>query len=553
MKRQRAFGATELLIATSLLAFGVATACGGGGDNSSSSGGAGAGGAAGSNTGGQGQGGGSSGKSGSGGQGGKGGMTSASAGANEAGAGTETPDGGPATGGDSGAGGQPDDETPVNTSLARLGYPAVKFPPENPDAAAKDMLGKILFWDEQVGSDNTMACGTCHRTGTGGGSDPRALTTRSAGDDGILGTDDDVHGSQGIKYCTSGDNPTVAYAVAPDGNPNKVFGLNHQVTPRKAPSYLDAMAAPNIFWDGRALSQFVDPNPAGGATPAVLIAAGGALESQSVGPPMNPGEMACAGRTWATLLAKLGSVVPLNLATDIPADMKAAINAANGTYSQLFLAAFGSGEITASHFAMAIATHERHLTSNQTPWDLYNAYLNDPSTGDRHALTAAQVHGLDIFLNKASCATCHLPPFFSDFGFHNLGFVSSAVDKGTQGLAGSTAVIRGQVKTAGLRNVGLRSPTDPNKSQGLFHYGHGPGATLETVIAAYNNPPVVAGEPTPATQATSGDTAVGSAIRPLGLSSDEVTDLIDFLRNGLTDPRVQNQAYPFDKPTLSTE
>src|SRR5262245_36049266 len=46
------------------------------------------------------------------------------------------------------------------------------FPPENPITQPKTILGKILFWDEQVSSHDTVACGTCHRAGAGG-SDPR--------------------------------------------------------------------------------------------------------------------------------------------------------------------------------------------------------------------------------------------------------------------------------------------------------------------------------------------------------------------------------------------
>ena len=46
--------------------------------------------------------------------------------------------------------------------------PPVPVPPENPITEAKRVLGKILFWDEQLSSDNTMACGTCHITGAPG-------------------------------------------------------------------------------------------------------------------------------------------------------------------------------------------------------------------------------------------------------------------------------------------------------------------------------------------------------------------------------------------------
>ena len=535
MKRQRAFSATELLVATTLLAIGVATACGGGDDSSSnSSGGGGSGGAAGSTSGGAG------GKAG--GSGGKGGKTGAGGetageqglGGDDTAGSTGSP--GPDEGGAGGESGAPD----IDLTLKKPVYAAVKFPDQNPDSPAKDMLGKILFWDEQVGGDNTMACGTCHRTGAGGGSDIRAISNdkafRNPGDDGIFGTADDIHGSQGIRYCTSGDASPVVYGSS------AIFGTDHQVTNRKAPSYLDAMFAGSLFWDGRATTQFYDPNPSDPANPALLIPTGGALESQSVGPPMNPGEMACSGRTWNSLLAKLGTVTPLNLATNIPADMKAAITAAHGNYSELFVAAFGTGaKITAANFAMAIATHERHLQSNQTPWDLYNEYLNDPTTGDPRALTPGQVHGLQLFLGKGQCSGCHVPPFFSDFQFHNLKFLTNEKDLGRQALAGHASDPPSQVKTAGLRNVGLRSP------EGLFHYGYGPGANLGAVIDAYNNPPNAI------TLTDIGLDGSLAAIRPLGLTDDERADLIDFLSNGLTDPRVQNQEYPFDKPTLSTE
>ena len=85
----------------------------------------------------------------------------------------------------------------------------VTFPPlqpplesaENPVTAAKASLGKALFWDEQLSSTRTVACGTCHRPAEGG-SDPRTvvgdLATTNPGFDQIYGTDDDVFGSPGV-------------------------------------------------------------------------------------------------------------------------------------------------------------------------------------------------------------------------------------------------------------------------------------------------------------------------------------------------------------------
>ena len=36
-------------------------------------------------------------------------------------------------------------------------------PPQNPTTAAKAVLGKLLFWEEQLASNGRVACGTCHR------------------------------------------------------------------------------------------------------------------------------------------------------------------------------------------------------------------------------------------------------------------------------------------------------------------------------------------------------------------------------------------------------
>lgn len=52
------------------------------------------------------------------------------------------------------------------------GIPPVPVPAENPITEAKRVLGKILYWDEQLSSDDTVACGTCHQP-VFAGSDPR--------------------------------------------------------------------------------------------------------------------------------------------------------------------------------------------------------------------------------------------------------------------------------------------------------------------------------------------------------------------------------------------
>jgi len=91
----------------------------------------------------------------------------------------------------------------------------------------------------------------------------------------------------------------------------------------------------------------------------------------------------------------------------------------------------------------------------------------------------------------------------------------------------------GFFKVPMLRNIALTAP--------YFH--NGGQLTLEQVVEFYNR---------------GGDFPDGfdqiplidPNIVPLGLTMQEKTDLVDFLRNGLTDPRTVNQSAPFDHPQL---
>jgi hypothetical protein len=71
-------------------------------------------------------------------------------------------------------------------------------PTGNPVTATRAYLGKTLFWDEQLSSTGTVACGTCHFA-SNGGSDSRSavgsVRARNAGADNVFGTADDVFAS----------------------------------------------------------------------------------------------------------------------------------------------------------------------------------------------------------------------------------------------------------------------------------------------------------------------------------------------------------------------
>jgi cytochrome c peroxidase len=117
-------------------------------------------------------------------------------------------------------------------AAAQLGIRPVDYPAENPPSAEKALLGKFLFWEEQLGADGTMACATCHMPEAGGG-DPRATDADSVhpGPDGVFGTADDIGGSKGV---VAFDKASAAFTWEP------TFFPGHQVTGRKAPTAINA-------------------------------------------------------------------------------------------------------------------------------------------------------------------------------------------------------------------------------------------------------------------------------------------------------------------------
>ncbi len=381
--------------------------------------------------------------------------------------------------------------------------PPVPVPAENPITEAKRVLGKMLFWDEQLSSDNTVACGTCHRPAAGG-ADPRV--GRHTGTD--KRTIDDIWGSPGV----------VAMNEAGETLEHPIFGREPQVTTRIAPSNFGALWATEQFWDGRARSEFVDP-----LTGEVVIASGGALESQALAPLSNPVEMTRPGRTWDELTEKLEGVEPLALARNLPPDVAAAIEA-NPDYPSLFQVAFDDPEITPVRIAFAIATYERTLVADQTPWDRYMA-------GDDTALTEQAAYGWRSF-QRLHCVNCHEPPLFTNNDFLNIGLRLISFDRGRQVVTGDEED-GGEMKVPSLRNVALRTR--------FMHTGE--FNRLPEAIIFYDSAIALPGR----------DEIPDVGTYFFDLSGLDNYDLAAFLRNGLVDPRVANETFPFDRPTLQSE
>ena len=430
---------------------------------------------------------------------------------------------------------------PGTSAVAQL--PPVPVPAENPITEPKRVLGKILFWDEQLSSDDTIACGTCHRPASGG-ADPRF--GRHTGTD--MGTIDDVWGSPGVVYMDE----------AGEALEHPMFGFEPQVTRRVAPSNFGALWAGEVFWDGRAGSRFLDP-----LSGEVAIAEGGALENQVLDSLANPAEMTHPGRTWDDLTEKLRRVRPLALARDFPTDVTEAL-ARHPDYPALFRAAFGApeptpetesepapvispgiapeivqesspdsapllapetaSEITPVRIAFAIATYQRTLIADQTPWDRYMA-------GEETALSEQAEYGWRVF-QRLRCVNCHVPPLFTNNDFFNIGLRLSEFDTGRQEVTADPEDA-GEVRVPSLRNVGLRVR--------LMHtgeFGH-----LSEAIAFYNTAMALPGV----------DEVPGVGTYVFDLTGFDSYDLDAFLRTGLLDSRVAEETFPFDRPTLGSE
>lgn len=370
------------------------------------------------------------------------------------------------------------------------------------------MLGKLLFWEEQLSSDNTMACATCHVPRSGGAG---LFNLRQAGSNGLFGDGDDIFGSPGV----------IQTDVNDEYLPDPAFGFGRQVTDRHAQSIYTAGYARSVLWDGRASGEFRDP-----LTDNVVVPYGAALESQSLLPVLSSVEMSHDGRTWRQVVEKLERVQPMVLAANLPADMSQALAGGSVGYSDLFGLAFGSPGITPVRIAFAIATYERTLVPDETPWDLF-------ISGQTGALTANQQVGWGAFSSKTlRCTECHEPPLFSDNSFRNIGLRPIAEDAGRQAVTGDFSD-RGRFKVPSLRNVGLR----PN----FFHNGDPSIGSVLEAIELYdggggnfndNKDPFLVG-----------------LIVPLNLSGP----IADFLANGLTDPRVAAATFPFDRPILGSD
>jgi cytochrome c peroxidase len=170
-------------------------------------------------------------------------------------------------------------------------------------------------------------------------------------------------------------------------------------------------------------------------------------------------------------------------------------------YKAAFGAAFPDG-VTAANLAKALAGFERVLLRGGSAVDRFRR------KGEQGALTAQQRHGLWLYESKGRCWRCHAGANFTDEQFHNtgVGWGKEPPDPGRFAVTNKEAD-RGKFKTPTLRGVTLTGP-----------YMHdGSLKSLADVVEFYN-------------RGAGANPNLDSALAPLGLTEDEVRDLVAFLK-----------------------
>lgn len=146
-------------------------------------------------------------------------------------------------------------------------------------------------------------------------------------------------------------------------------GIRQQKGDKNAPTVWNTAFQKRFFWDGRAAS----------------------LEEQALKPFLNPIEMGMES-----------SQAIVDRVKEQP------------KYEALFSAAFtGETDITIEKITQAIASFERTLITNDSPYD-------DFVRGDRGALSQQQLNGMALF-SEVGCTHCHFGPNFSAASVFNPG------------------------------------------------------------------------------------------------------------------------------------
>ncbi len=263
----------------------------------------------------------------------------------------------------------------------------VTTPANNPQTPQKIVLGKLLFFDPILSGNKDVACATCHHPALGFG-DGRDISI------GVNG--------QGLG--------TERHFLSPNNIP---FSKRNCITViNTAFNSIDT----NGVYDPKTAIMFVDSRTR-------------SLELQVAEPIKTLDEM------LGTAIADKDALDTVVLRIkNIP------------EYVQLFEEAFqGTDAVTIQNMERAIASYERSIIANQSPYDKY-------IRGDKSAMTKEQIQGMIAFVSNG-CIKCHSGPMFSDYASHITSAPDNPKRANAPGFNGTFAF-----RTLSLRNLAFTAP-----------------------------------------------------------------------------------------------
>lgn len=282
-------------------------------------------------------------------------------------------------------------------------------------------------------------------------------------------------------------------------------GINQLTGTRNAPTVANAAYFSRQFWDGRSPS----------------------LEDQALHPFVNRVEMGLPNHQPILQLIR-----------------------ADTGYAEAFLKVFGKPveQIGMAEVTQAIASYERSLVFGDSPFDRH--YFG----GQADAMTAAARRGQEVFVGAGRCVSCHVieqtQALFTDNRFHDIGIGCNRIGDDIPRLAGAflqakaagvdvDQAVLSEAKTSELGRFAVsgrlddlcafKTPTLRNVAVTGPYMHDGSLQTLREVVAHYNAGGISPGDPRV-------NDFLSGGIRPLGLTPEQIDDLVAFLE-ALTSPR----------------
>lgn len=360
-------------------------------------------------------------------------------------------------------------------------FSSIPQDPLNALTPIKVELGKLLYHETAIGVDakyengiGTYSCASCHHAAAGF----QANIRQGIGD-----------GGSGFGMAGEGREPSAEYSTD-----------SLDVQPIRTPTVMNGAYQKVMLWNG----QFGATGPNEGT------------ESQwALGTPIWNNNF---GHEGLEVQAIAGLAVHR---MDCTPEMEIEFPEYGAMFDEAFPEVPEDLRMSKRFAGLAIGAYERTILANQAPWQDY-------LRGNQSALTESEKRGAELFFNKANCYQCHNGPALNSMQFDALGMA----DLEGAGIFGPiddefTQKGRGGFTGNPEDDYKFKVPQLYNLKDSPF-LGHGGNFTDVRSVVEYKNEAVPENDLVPSGQ-------LSEHFVPLDLTDDEITDLVNFLENGLYD------------------